>query len=85
MGPITTSLKALTQIMRNEFMAVVRRQGDLHMAHCPEIPEAMAESSSKLGAIAALRVAIVQILDQRRQEAARELLAGAEFDVISLD
>ena len=85
MGPTTDCHRALMEIMRNEFMAVVKRAGDMHTAICPEIPEAKGEGRTKMGALVALRVAVVEILDARRQSVARELLAGAELDTIHIE
>jgi len=73
------------EIMRNEFMAVVRRTGDVHTAHCPEIPEAKGEGRTKMGALVALRVAVVQILDERRENAARTAPANAVLETIHVE
>ena len=85
MGLTTKCLRALMEIMRNEFMAVVRRTDDTYTAVCPEVPEALGEGRTKLGALVALRVAVVQILDERRATATRNAPADAMLEVICLE
>jgi hypothetical protein len=79
-----SSFNDLLEIMRNEFMAVVERAGGKHIAHCPEIPEAKGEGRTKMGALVALRVAVVQILDDRRERAVRCASQEAMFETITI-
>jgi hypothetical protein len=70
--------------MHNTFMAVVERVGDNHIAYCAEIPEAKVESRTMIGALAALRVAVVQIIDERRERAVDNATPNTLFETITL-
>jgi hypothetical protein len=70
--------------MHNTFMAVVERSDDKHTAYCPEIPEAKIESRTKIEALAALRVALIQILDERRGRAIDSATPNTIFETIAV-
>jgi len=53
--------------MRNEFTAVIERDGDWYVAYCPEIPGANGQGRTKDGARANLAEAIALILEDRRK------------------
>jgi predicted RNase H-like HicB family nuclease len=59
--------------MRNEFTAIIERDGDLFIAYCPEVPGANGQGQSKDAALASLGQAIALILEDRRQDALRGL------------
>ena len=73
------------EIMCNEFMAVVERTAGTFTATCPEIPEAKGEGRTKMGALVALRVAVIQLLDERRDQAVRNVPADAVLDSIRIE
>ncbi len=64
--------------MRNEFTAVFEKDGEWHVAYCPEIPGANGLGSFRDEALASLRDAIALILDDRREDGLRGVPAGAE-------
>ena len=55
--------------MRNEFNAIVERDGEWFVAYCPEIPGANGQSRSLEECRKNLAEAIALILDDRRQDA----------------
>ncbi len=54
--------------MRNEFTAILERDGDWHVAYCPEVPGANGQGRSKDEARANLAEAIALILQDRRED-----------------
>ena len=59
--------------MRNEFTAVIERDGKWYIAYCPEIPGANGQGLSKAEARRSLADAIELILDDRRRDGLRGL------------
>jgi predicted RNase H-like HicB family nuclease len=57
--------------MRNEFTAVIERDGEWYIACCPEIPGANGQGKSKEEARNSLTEAISLILQDRREEGLR--------------
>ena len=57
--------------MRNEFTAIIERDGDWYIAYCPEIPGANGQGKTKDEARASLAEAIALILEDRREEGLR--------------
>ena len=57
--------------MRNEFTAVIERDGEWYVAYCPEIPGANGQGRTKTGARKNLAAAIALILEDRRQDGMR--------------
>jgi len=55
--------------MRNEFNAIVERDGEWFVAYCPEIPGANGQSRRLEECRKNLAEAIALILDDRRQDA----------------
>ena len=67
--------------MRNEFTAILERDGDSpfwYIAYCPEIPGANGQGRTKDKARASLAEAIALILEDRREDSLRGVPAGAE-------
>ncbi len=60
--------------MRNEFTAVVERDGDWFIACCPEIAGATGQGRTKEECIENLADAIELILEDRREDALRAFL-----------
>jgi predicted RNase H-like HicB family nuclease len=63
--------------MRNEFTAVFERDGEWHIAYCPEIPGANGQGRTKTEARRSLADAIALILEDRRRDGLRGLPRGA--------
>jgi predicted RNase H-like HicB family nuclease len=63
--------------MRNQFTAIVERDGDWFVAYCLEIPGANGQGQTREEALASLSDAIALILEDRREDGLRGLPAGA--------
>jgi len=63
--------------MRNEFTAVVGRDGRWYIAYCPEIPGANGQGRTKAAALKSLANAIALILEDRRKDGLRGVPASA--------
>ena len=57
--------------MRNEFTAIIERDGEWYIAYCPEIPGANGQGRTKDEARASLAEAIALILEDHREEGLR--------------
>ena len=57
--------------MRNEFTAVIERDGRWYVAYCPEIPGTNGQGKTKDKARKSLAEAIALILEDRREEGLR--------------
>jgi predicted RNase H-like HicB family nuclease len=57
--------------MRNEFTALVERDGPWYIAYCPEIPGANGQGKTKAAALKSLASAINLILEDRRKDGLR--------------
>jgi predicted RNase H-like HicB family nuclease len=68
--------------MRNEFTAIVERDGDWFIAYCPEIPGANGQGNSIPESLHSLAEAIALILEDRRQDALRGIPADAVREVV---
>ena len=64
--------------MRNEFTAILERDGEWWIAYCPEIPGANGQGRSREECLESLREAILLILEDRREDA----LHGVPPDVL---
>ena len=70
--------------MHNEFTAVFERDGEWHIAYCPEIPGANGQGRTKQQARESLVEAIRLILDDRREEGLRGVPPDAERETVTL-
>jgi predicted RNase H-like HicB family nuclease len=68
--------------MRNEFTAIVEKDGAWHIAYCAEVPGANGQGASREECLASLRDAIVLILEQRREESLRALPPEAQQELV---
>jgi predicted RNase H-like HicB family nuclease len=68
--------------MRNEFTAVVERDGRLYIAYCPEIPGANGQGRTKSAALKSLAAAIELILEDRRKDGLRGVPATASREKV---
>ena len=59
--------------MRNEFTAIIERDGEGYVAYCLEISGANGQGSSKDEALKNLAEAIALIIEDRREDGARGL------------
>lgn len=64
--------------MRNEFTAVIEKDGDWYIAYCPEIPGANGQGRTKEEARESLAEAIGLILEDRREDALRGVPPDAD-------
>jgi predicted RNase H-like HicB family nuclease len=70
--------------MRNEFTAIIERDGEWFISYCPEIPGANGQGRSKDECLESLRLAIELILEDRRDDAFRGVPAGAERETVQI-
>jgi len=70
--------------MRNEFTAVIERDGEWYIAYCPEIPGANGQGKTKEEARTSLVEAIALILEDRREDGLRGVPPDAERETVVL-
>jgi predicted RNase H-like HicB family nuclease len=68
--------------MRNEFTAILERDGPWYVAYCAEVPGANGQGSSREECLENLRMAIALILEQRRDDSLRALPPDAEKELV---
>lgn len=68
--------------MRNEFTAIVERDGHWYIAYSPEIPGANGQGRTKTAALRSLADAIALILEDRRRDGLRGVPAKAIRDKV---
>jgi predicted RNase H-like HicB family nuclease len=68
--------------MRNEFTAIVERDGPWHVAYCAEVPGANGQGKTREECLANLRQAIALIPEHRRDESLRALPADARQETV---
>jgi predicted RNase H-like HicB family nuclease len=68
--------------MRNEFTAIVERDGPWHVAYCAEVPGANGQGKTREECLANLSQAIALILEHRRDESLRALPADARQETV---
>ena len=71
--------------MPNEFTAVFERDGEWHIAYCPEIPGANGQGKTQAEARKSLAEAIALILEDRREDALRGVPADAIRETMIID
>ena len=70
--------------MRNEFTAIIERDGEWYIAYCPEIPGANGQGKTKDEARESLAEAIALILEDRREEGLRSVPPDAIRETVSI-
>ena len=70
--------------MHNEFTAIIERDGEWHIAYCPEIPGANGQGSTKDEARENLAEAIALILDDRREDGLRGVPPDAIRETVTI-
>ena len=73
------------QAMRNEFTAIIERDGKWFVAYCPEVPGANAQGRTKAAARRSLVGAIALILQDRRADALRGLPKGVIRETVAVE
>lgn len=68
--------------MSNTYTAIFERDGEWHIAYCPEVPGANGQGRTKQEARASLASAIELILRDRLEDALRGLPDDAEQDIV---
>lgn len=68
--------------MRNEFTAVVERDGRWHIAYSPEVLGANGQGTTKASALKNLAEATALILEDRRKDGLRRLPATARREKV---
>jgi predicted RNase H-like HicB family nuclease len=68
--------------MRNEFTAIVERDGPWYIAYCAEVPGANGQGASREECLKSLREAITLILEYRREESLRALPPEAKQELV---
>ena len=68
--------------MRNEFTAIIEKDGEWYIAYCPEVPGANGQGRSIEECRDSLAEAIALILEDRRADALRGLPESALRDVV---
>ena len=71
--------------MRNEFTAIIERDGDWFIAYCPEVSGANGQGRTKDEARENLVQAIALILQDRREDAVRGLPPEAIREVVTVE
>jgi predicted RNase H-like HicB family nuclease len=70
--------------MHNEFTAIIERDDKWFIAHCPEIPGANGQGTTREECLKSLADAIDLILQDRRQDALRGLPRSAKREVVEV-
>jgi predicted RNase H-like HicB family nuclease len=68
--------------MRNEFTAIVERDGEWYIAHCAEVPGANGQGRTRSECLDSLSEAIALILEHQREESLRGLPAEATRETV---
>ena len=71
--------------MKNEFTAVVERDGASFVAYCPEIPGANGQGRTKEECLESLKAAIELILHDRRENGLKGVPEDAEREIIVVE
>jgi predicted RNase H-like HicB family nuclease len=81
---LASAVEFSNRIMRNEFTAVVERDGPWHIPYCAEVPGANGQGKSREECLANLREAIALILEHRREESLRSLPPDAAQELVTI-
>lgn len=68
--------------MRNEFTAILERDGPWHIAYCAEVPGANGQGRTREECLHNLAEAIRLILEHRREDSLRALPPDAERELV---
>ena len=70
--------------MKNEFTAIIERDGKWYIAYCPEIPGTNGQGRTKAEALKNLAAAIALILEDRRKDGLRGLPLAAVREKVTV-
>ena len=70
--------------MRDEFTAIIERDGEWFIAYCPEIPGANGQGRTKDECRESLAEAIALVLEDRRQDGLRGVPEDAICEVVTV-
>ena len=70
--------------MKNEFTAIIERDGEWYITYCPEIPGANGQGRTKAEARKNLAAAIALILEDRRKDGLRGLPPDAVREKVTV-
>jgi predicted RNase H-like HicB family nuclease len=70
--------------MKNEFTAIIERDGKWYIAYCPEIPGANGQGRTKAEARKSLAEAITLILEDRRKDGLRGVPPDAVHEKVTV-
>jgi predicted RNase H-like HicB family nuclease len=70
--------------MRNQFTAVIEKDGDWYIGYCPEIPGANGQGKTKEECRKNLAQAVSLILEDRREDALRGVPKDAIQDIVEI-
>ena len=70
--------------MKNEFTAIIERDGEWYIAYCPEIPGANGQGRTKAEARKSLAEAIALIFGDRREEGIRGVPVDAVVEKVKV-
>jgi len=68
--------------VRNEFTAVIERDGKWFVAYCPEVPGANGQGKTRAACLKSLSEAIALILEDRRRDGLRGVPRSVEKEVV---
>ena len=71
--------------MRNEFTAIIERDGDWFVAQCPEVPEANGQGHTPNEAKRGLVAAIELVLEDRREDGLKAASVDALREVVTVE
>jgi predicted RNase H-like HicB family nuclease len=71
-------------MMKNEFTAIIERDGEWYIAYCPEIPGANGQGRTKAEARNSLAEAIALILEDRRKDGVRGMPPDAVLEKVTI-
>jgi predicted RNase H-like HicB family nuclease len=71
--------------MKNEFTAIIERDGEWYIGYCPEIPGANGQGLTREDCRSSLADAIALILEDRREEGLRGVPADAIHDTVTVE
>ena len=69
-------------LVRNEFTAIVEKDGPWYIAYCAEVPGANGQGKSRAECLESLREAISLILEHRREDSLRSIAPDAEQELV---
>ena len=71
--------------LRNEFTAIIERDGEWYIAYCPEVPGANGQGLAKKECLESLRQAILLILEDRREDGLKGVPPHALREVVVVE